>query len=88
MAGGPNADVLVGGDGNDTIHGNDGDDLIDGGAGDDLLYGDLQRFGEGGSDIFLFGLGSGHDRIVPDTDNDAPGTDVLRFGPGITPMTI
>ena len=85
LAAGPNADVINGGGGNDTIYGNDGDDLIDGGAGDDLLYGDLQRFGEGGSDVFLFGRGSGHDRIVPDTDNDSPGSDVLRFGADIAP---
>ena len=81
LYGGPGQDDLYGRDGADTLYGeadNDwlygeaGDDILDGGMGDDKLYG-----GTGG-DTYVFGIGSGQDRI---SENDATvGTvDVIRF---------
>jgi len=98
IRGGNQADILSGGSGNDSIYGFDGDDVIDGGAGDDKLVGDVPfRGGEGGSDTFLFGRGSGNDAVFADNfDGDyvrgsfgpQRGTDTLRFGPDITPADL
>ncbi len=58
LNGGNGADTVSGGDGDDTLEGNSGSDRLNGGAGNDVLRGGL------GADVFVFGVGSGHDRIV------------------------
>ncbi|MFC3125070.1 glycerophosphodiester phosphodiesterase family protein [Pseudoroseomonas globiformis] len=58
MDGGAGDDRLQGGAGNDFLHGGDGDDWIEGGAGHDRLEGGA------GEDRFVFGPGSGQDRIA------------------------
>jgi len=70
------ADRLYGGGGDDRISGGDGNDLIDGGAGSDFLNGDQ------GTDTYVFGRGSGHDRIYA-----AYGvrTDILQITDGVRP---
>jgi len=64
---------LNGQGGDDTISGGLGDDRLSGGAGADLLTGgvgdDLSR-GGGGADRFVFGLGSGIDRVADFTAAD------------------
>ena len=67
-------DTLFGDAGDDRLQGLDGADTLDGGAGSDNLFGGV------GTDIYLFGNGSGADRI-----EDFVGEgNVLRFGAGIT----
>ena len=58
LNGGEGDDVLQGGAGDDDLSGLDGNDVLDGGAGDDRLVGGL------GNDAYVFGPGSGHDRII------------------------
>ncbi len=72
-------DTLNSGAGNDTLYGDAGNDLLNGGAGNDYLQGD------DGADIYLFGLGSGQDRIY-NYDSDALGVqaDTVQLGEGIT----
>ncbi|WP_301182350.1 calcium-binding protein [Stenotrophomonas sp. VV52] len=69
-------DVLQGGAGNDQLHGGAGNDRLEGGAGDDYLS------GGSGNDTYVFGRGSGYDRIN-NWDNGAARSDVLQFGLGI-----
>lgn len=75
------AELLDGGAGRDTLLGNGGDDTLDGGAGIDFLDG-----GEG-HDTYLFGIGSGSDRI---TYSFVPGdfTDVVQMGDGVRPEDV
>ena len=72
-------DTLSGGAGNDNLYSGAGNDLLNGGAGNDYLQGD------DGADIYLFGLGSGQDRIY-NYDSDALGVqaDTVQLGEGIT----
>ncbi len=64
--------------GDDQVRAGAGDDLLDGGAGDDQLR------GESGNDTYMFGLGSGHDRIL-----DEQGTaDIVRLAPGIVSSNV
>ena len=66
-------DRITAGAGNDEVRAGAGDDLLDGGAGDDQLR------GESGNDTYVFGSGSGHDRIL-----DEQGTaDTVQLAPGI-----
>ena len=58
--------------GDDELFGAGGVDTFDGGAGADLLR------GLGGDDVYIFGIGSGKDRV-----DDRQGANVVRFGPGI-----
>ncbi|MDE0157433.1 MAG: calcium-binding protein [Gammaproteobacteria bacterium] len=58
LSGTAGADTINGGPGNDTINGLGGDDRITGGPGDDTLRGGTGR------DAFVFGSGSGSDRIL------------------------
>ncbi|WP_146115832.1 calcium-binding protein, partial [Malikia granosa] len=84
MVGADNADTLRGGDGHDSLLGGDGNDLLDGGTGNDSLI------GGNGADTYVFGIGSGHDRI--DVSDDwysnpvgvAP-VDTVQLGAGIAP---
>ena len=50
-------DVLSGGQGNDTLSGGQGNDTLNGNLGNDLLSGNL------GADRYVFGQGSGTDRV-------------------------
>ncbi|WP_264373117.1 calcium-binding protein [Pelagibius marinus] len=53
-------------------------DVLDGGAGDDTLIGGVE------SDLYVFKLGYGHDRIEDNNDNVLiEHTDVVMFGEGI-----
>ncbi|MGH7487752.1 MAG: calcium-binding protein, partial [bacterium] len=66
-------DRITSGAGDDQVQSGAGDDVLDGGAGNDQLN------GGSGNDTYLFGPGSGHDRIL-----DEQGTaDVVRLAPGI-----
>jgi len=88
-------DIIDGGFGDDQIEGLDGNDTLIGGGGNDSLYGgrgnDILR-GEGGndyldggegSDTYLFGRGSGHDRISNFDRSDAR-LDVIKLEAGIS----
>ena len=73
------ANTLSSGAGSDRLYGNFGNDVLDGGAGNDDLY------GQEGDDIYLFGRGSGQDRILDKADYyDENGFDTLRFGAGVS----
>lgn len=64
--GGGGSDRLIGGLGKDSLNGGTGRDTLEGGLGNDLLTGGA------GADDFVFGLGSGTDRITdfnPDEDH-------------------
>ncbi|AFM26137.1 calcium-binding protein [Desulfomonile tiedjei] len=79
------ADELYGSGGNDTLNGGEGDDKIFGGSGDDVLQGgsgndyieDLS-----GSDTYLFGRGSGQDKIV-DNDTVQGNIDTVLLDPNV-----
>src|SRR5262249_38636516 len=96
--GGAGNDTLLGGDGNDTLQGGDGADLYDGGAGDDVLIEPDSAFvSSPDTDVFLFGRGDGHDRIVSASFYSSPwynprtaqqpvvADDVVRFKAGVNP---
>ena len=71
-------DRITAGAGDDEVRAGAGDDLLDGGAGDDQLR------GESGNDTYVFGSGSGHDRIL-----DEQGTaDIVRLAPGIVSSNV
>lgn len=75
------ADSLSGGDGNDTLVGGGGDDRLDGGSGADVLAVDA------GDDTYVFGAGSGRDKIevVSGVDLGAgAGNDIIAMA-GLTP---
>lgn len=73
LTGDSSVDWLRGGAGEDTLDAADGDDELAGGAGDDQLD------GGSGNDTYRIEVGGGEDVIY-----DAAGTDVVRFGPGIS----
>ncbi|WP_447983402.1 calcium-binding protein [Nitrospira sp. Nam74] len=57
-------DIIDGGKGDDYLIGGGGDDVIDGGPGNDDLYGrGTSDTTLSDNDTFLFGYGSGHDRL-------------------------
>ncbi|MDR4308274.1 hypothetical protein IHQ68_16775 [Chelatococcus sambhunathii] len=68
-------DTLKGGEGKDKFDGGDGDDKINGGAGNDKLTGD------DGNDVFVFGTGSGSDKILDFEGGKGKG-DVIDFHSG------
>lgn len=78
LTGGNGNDKLLGGNGNDRLLGGNGRDTLEGGTGRDILVGgkgiDFLR-GNGGADVFVFGKGSGADRVRDFAD----GTDMLRL---------
>ena len=89
-----NSDIIYGLGGNDELRGGDGNDFLSGDAGDDELYGgegnDELRGGTGidylsGDDTYLFGR---EDSSVLIDNDDAVGTDILRFLSGINPNDI
>ncbi len=67
------ADTINGLAGDDSIYANNGNDTIIGGEGNDVLEGGY------GNDTYVFNLGDGQDTI-----NDTRGTNILKFGDGIT----
>ncbi len=80
-------DYIEGGKGNDHLYGGKGKDILDGGAGDDYLEaGEEDVYGEG--DINILDGGDGNDTLIGGDGNDHisdyRGTDVLRFGAGIS----
>ncbi|WP_431285578.1 cellulase family glycosylhydrolase [Humitalea sp. 24SJ18S-53] len=87
--GGAGRDWIEGGAGDDAIYGQTGDDIIVGGTGNDYMFGDDSTgqtvnglwvedlyVAPRGADLFIFGEGSGHDRI---RDFDQ-GLDKILFG--------
>ena len=76
LYGGDGDDKLLGQDGDDSLSGDDGDDTLDGGAGYDRLDGGV------GHDTYLFGRGSGRDRISS-YRTSADDVDVIQLGPGV-----
>ncbi|MDR0673731.1 MAG: hypothetical protein LBF93_08780, partial [Zoogloeaceae bacterium] len=73
ISGGNGNDTIRGGAGSDVLYGNNGDDVLEGGIGNDRLEGGA------GDDVYLFSRGDGGDVIL-----DTAGSDVVRFGEGIT----
>ncbi len=66
LLGGSGNDALKGRDGNDQLAGQSGRDDIYGGTGDDLIVGGAGNdwmWGDQGADTFVFGPGSGSDKI-------------------------
>ncbi|WP_434141462.1 calcium-binding protein [Pseudomonas luteola] len=103
LYGGTGNDTLIGGSGADTLYGEDGNDTLQGGAGNDSLYGgygnDVLDGGTGndyleggyGSDTYVFGKGSGQDRISNSAYNDTTANklDVIRLdGLSATDVTV
>lgn len=74
LYGGTGSDWLRGGDGNDRIVGGAGGDILEGGMGDDrAANGGAAIFGGGGSDIYVFKNGDGHDVAFDESDpSNAP----------------
>ncbi|MFT3858427.1 MAG: hypothetical protein QM742_13320 [Aquabacterium sp.] len=68
LEGGLGRDTLMGATGNDTLHGGQGDDLLD---------------GTEGADLYLFGLGDGHDTVMPGMPGGPGQPDRLKLGRGI-----
>ncbi len=64
---------LEGDDSDQTIYGSEENELFDAKAGDDTLY------GEGGDDLYMFGLGDGNDVVY-----DTAGNDTVMFKEGVT----
>ncbi len=80
LAGGAGADTLGGGNGDDTLAGGTGDDRLFGRGGDDRLLGGAGNDtlgGGGGNDLFVFGPGSGQDRIRGFDADPTGGQDLL-----------
>jgi len=81
LSGGSGEDTLSGGAGNDTLDGGTGADTLDGGLGNDTLKGGV------GNDLYLFGRGSGQDKIN-DYDTTAGNNDKVKFGSGVNPIDL
>ena len=68
LSGNKGDDELIGGEGDDRLRGQSGDDILRGGLGNDTLEGSIGNDtlfgGQGGRDVFVFGDGDGHDRIM------------------------
>ncbi|WP_426112036.1 calcium-binding protein [Pseudomonas sp. DSP3-2-2] len=91
ISGGAGKDTLIGGSGTDTLNGDDGDDLLQGGIGNDTLNGgngndvldgglgnDLLNGGNG-DDTYLFGKGSGQDRVYYANETRADKIDTVKL---------
>lgn len=92
LGGGKGDDRLQGDDGHDFLQGEVGNDTLSGGSGNDTLDGGQGKdnlTGGNGADVYLFGRGSGQDRI-DNYNTDATGTnaDAIEFGPGVKPIDI
>ncbi|MYZ54186.1 hypothetical protein F5985_19215, partial [Malikia spinosa] len=86
LQGSEGADSLAGGAGDDSLYGAGGNDQLDGGVADDWLA------GGDGTDVYVFGIGSGHDTVdASDSWNGQPGVapvDTVRLGTGIAPADL
>ena len=69
LDGGNGGDRLFGGNGKDNLIGGKGNDVLEGGKGNDTLRGNA------GADVFVFGAGSGTDKVKDFAD----GVDALRI---------
>ncbi len=97
LYGGDGDDQISGGSDDDVLFGSAGHDVLDGGSGNDQLYGGLTsgnrymsygnypEYGEG--DVYRFGRGDGHDRIV-DYSWQRGQTDRIDIKAGITPADV
>jgi Ca2+-binding RTX toxin-like protein len=81
LLGGAGSDVLYGDAGADSLKGEDGNDTLEGGRGSDTLDGGL------GNDTYRFNIGDGND-LISSSDVGIGKFDVLRMGPGITPINL
>lgn len=82
---GSGSDAIRGGEGNDILKAGLGNDTIDGGKGDDLLYGtDGNKFIKltNDNDMYLFGVGDGHDTIY-NINYGLANSDTIRFKEGV-----
>ena len=85
--GGLGDDILYGEAGDDILAGDEGDDSLYGGAGNDLIAGGIGNDylnGGTGNDFYLWGKGSGNDRISNYVSGENHGEDTVKFGEGIT----
>lgn len=73
--------TLLGGEGDDVLWASAGDDRLDGGSGNDQLDGGA------GADTYVFGKGSGHDRVY-DRESASTETDVLELGADLGPQDL
>jgi Ca2+-binding RTX toxin-like protein len=93
-------DVISGNSGNDLLVGDapylingaqGGRDTLTGGTGNDILWGDgnLDSSASGGADVFVFGLGSGDDKIMDFRQEDGDLIDVSGYGfDGLEDLTV
>lgn len=81
LIGDADANDLAGTGRNEIIDAGAGDDIVNGGGGADFAY------GGDGNDVFVFGRGSGHDRVIS-RDADGIYYDIVQFGPGIAPEQV
>ena len=100
LFGGAGNDWIIARDNDDDIRGGTGDDVISGGLGfDDILGGpgnDIIAAGpgdetysdQGGSDVFAFNRGDGHDFLGNSSQSPGEDIDTFSFGGGITPGEI
>ncbi len=80
LYGGNGNDKLQGGGGSDRLFGDAGNDILDGGGGSDYPGGDY-LFGGTGADVYLFGKGSGQDRISDyEGEADSVDADTILLG--------
>lgn len=82
LTGGAGSDTLNGQGGNDILNGGAGDDTLNGGAGNDVLAGGTgndRLTGGTGADRFVFGAGTGDDRILGFEDQ-IDRIDISAFG--------
>ncbi|PTT77791.1 hypothetical protein DBR42_24680, partial [Pelomonas sp. HMWF004] len=84
LSGGAGDDTLQGGAGNDTIDGGTGNDRLGGAGGDDQLTDGEWMDGGAGSDIYVWGRGSGLN-VIAESSNSATDIDVLKIKAGISP---
>lgn len=80
---------------NNTIQGNNGNNVLDGKAGNDIIYSELgldtiiggtgndSLYGGAGNDVYTFNKSDGIDYI-----SDESGSDLIKFGTGITKSNI
>lgn len=93
LSGGDGNDMIYGLLGNDKISGDSGDDYLDGNEGDDKLDGGTGNdilVGGSGANTYLFGPGSGQDRIVNGYTYEAldVDADTIQFGATVKPQDI
>lgn len=76
------AETILAGAGNDSVHAGAGTDTLVGGTGNDRLEGGAE------ADTYVYNLGDGDDVIYDYKENDTAATDMIVFGPNITPAAL